>query len=126
MATKAEIRNRALRKLGVLEAGGTPTADEITDVEEAYDALYGYLESKDAVTWDSDESVPVEAETPMVRLLMAEIADEFGQEEGRYQRIIIEAYGPGGKHGIAGGALADLIEMAQGGYVSTVTEAEYY
>jgi len=46
MATKTQVRNRALRRLRVIEAGGTPSADEITDTELAYDELHAFLVTK--------------------------------------------------------------------------------
>jgi len=116
MATAAEIRNRALRKLGVLESGGTPTTDEQTDADAAYAALYAFLSEKHAVTWDSDESIPVKAENAVVKMLMAELADEFGSTEGQYQRLQAEA----------SIALDKLIWLAAGQYVPTQTEGTYF
>ena len=126
MATATEIRNRALRKLGVLRAGKSPTTQEATDADAIYTALYAWLEIHDAVTWDDDESIPNEAEIAVTKLMCAELADEFGVDEARYQRLQFEAYGPGGKHGPSDGAFADLLWLAQNKYVPTITEAVYY
>lgn len=127
MATKAEVRNKALRKLRVLEEGGTPSSEAITDVEEAFDEIYAYLARKNAVSWDSDENVPDEAVRPFVTILAAEMADDFGAEESRYRRLQTEAYGPDGdKENINGGAVATLIYLASNNYVPRPTAAEYY
>lgn len=128
MATKAQVRNKALKKLKALEEGEAPTNEVIADVEAAYDELYAFLATKNAVTWDSDEDIPDEAVRPIVSILSAEMADDFlgDSQEGRYQRLQIEAYGPGGKEKGNSGALMTLIALAQNDHVSTTIEAEYF
>lgn len=127
MATKAQIRNKALKKLRVLEEGESPTNEVIADVEAVYDQLYAFLTTKHAVTWDSDEEVPNEAVRPVVTLLAAEMADDFGVDENRYARLQIEAYGSlEGKEKSNGGALATLIALTQIEYVPVIVEADYF
>lgn len=121
MATKTQIRNRALRRLRVIEAGGTPTTDEITDTELAFDEVYQFLVSKQAVIWDSDEDVPAEAAQHFTTVLCAFIADEY-TDEARYQRLQIEAFGRSGSEG----ALGELIDLARADYVPVKGEALYY
>ena len=116
MPTKAEIRNKTLKRLRVLEEGETPTNEVIADVEEAYDELHAYLETKNATTWDSDEDIPDDATRSVVAMLAASLADEFIVDEQRYQRLQMEA----------GGALTRLIILAANDYIYCETEAEYY
>ena len=124
MPTKAEIRNRALRKVRVIGSGGTPSTDEITDTEDAYDQLHAFLETKDAVTWDSDEDIPDEAAYYVAVMLAANIADEH-VDEARYQRIQREAYGHPQDPSDTG-ALGQLVDLANSDYVPTVVTAEYF
>lgn len=124
MATAAEVRNKALRKVRVLEENDTPTTEMASDVDETYLELHAKLFEDNAVYWDSDEEVPTEAVLPIVKLLAAEIADEYGVDEARYQRLQIEAYGIAGTFNT--GAYGTLIDLANNNYVSTVTTAEYY
>ena len=124
MATKAQVRNKALKKLQVLEEGESPTNEVISDVEEVYDELHRYLLNRGAVFWDSDEEIPDECVRPMVVMLAAEMADDFGVNEQRYQRLQVEAYGIGGKENGSGGAFQSLMRMAHT-YVYKPTVAEY-
>lgn len=126
MATKAEVRNKALRKIGVLEAGKTADTDDATDVDATYDEIYAYLAQDKAVTWDSDEEVPNNAVRPMVAILAAEIADDFQVPEPKYQRLQVEAYGVGGREKGNGGAKFELQALAQHTYVPKSTTAEYF
>ena len=122
MATKTEVRNRVAVKLGIIESGGTPSADEITDIEAAYDELYAWLSTKDAVTWDDDEDIPNEAVYHFINLLAANLGDQF-TTEGEYQRMKVDAYGiPGATLGSFG----ELIDLAKQDYVSSPVEATYY
>ena len=116
MATKAEVRNKALKKLRVIAEGETPSSEIITDVEAAYDELHADLCTKDAITWDIDEDVPDEAVRSMVTVLASEVADDFAVDETRYQRLKFEA----------GQALNKLIYIASSDYISNETPAEYF
>ncbi|GEM_PF-2110481 len=122
MATKTQVRNRALRRLRVIEAGGTPSADEITDTELAYDELHAFLVTKEAVTWDSDEDVPEEAANHFTTMLCATIADEYASES-QYRRLQIEAFG---QENVSQGALGELIDLARSDYTPVPTPAVYY
>jgi len=122
MATKTQIRNRALRRFRVIEAGGTPTSDEITDTELAFDEVHAFLVTKQAVTWDSDEDVPAEAANHFTTILCAWIADEY-VSESQYQRLQAEAFGV---ENVSQGALGQLIDLARSDYVPITTEATYY
>lgn len=128
MATKAQVRNKALKKIKALEEGETPTNEVIADVEAVYDEIYAYLATDNAVTWDGDEDIPAEAVRPMVSILAAEIADQFlgDSQEARYQRLQVEAYGVGGREKGNGGAKLELQTIAQNDYISKPTPAEYF
>lgn len=124
MATKAEVRNKALRKIRVIESGQTPETDAATDVDATYDELHAYLSKENAAYWDLDEDIPDEAVPFVVVILASMIADEFAVEEMRSQRLHIRAFGLEGAPD--NGALGQLIELASNQYVSMPIEAEYF
>jgi len=86
--TKAEIRDRALRKLGRLALGQVAESNLAAEIEEAYDQVFDELKSENLVTWTS-ESVPNEFAEPVASLVA------FARSEGvpteRYQRIAVDA-----------------------------------
>ena len=120
MATATEVRNSALRKLGVIESGGTPSTDEATDVDAAYSQVYAYLATEKAVTWDSDEDVPDEATRFVTSVLCAWIADEFAP--ALFDAWQFRAFGPDGNSG----HLGKLRDLATADRVSVPTRAVYY
>ena len=116
MATKSQVRNKALKKIRVLEEGETPTNEVIADVESTYDDLHAYLGTENATTWDIDEEIPDEATRYVVTMLAFDIADDFGVDEIRYGRLKAER----------DLALAQLIELASSNYVSRTVAADYF
>ncbi len=125
MATKTQAGKKALEKLRVIEEDGTPSTDATNDIEAAYDELHPWLLSKSAVNWDVDEDIPDESVRSIVTILAATMADDFGVDEMRYQRLQIEAYGypdnPGGPC-----ALSTLIALVKNDYIPATIEANYY
>ena len=57
MATKADLRNRALKKIGALSIGQTTSAEDAADVETVIDNLLEWLVVKNASTWGNDETL---------------------------------------------------------------------
>jgi len=116
MATKAQVRNKALKKLRALEEGETPSNETIADVEGAYDELHAYLFEKNAVYWDSDEDIPTDAVKHVVAMIAANMADDFNVDEIRYQRLQVEG----------SNALDSLIELATPEHISRPITAEFF
>lgn len=83
--TKAECRNRALRKLGKLAIGQTAEAGIASDMEDAYDQIYARLENKGLVTWSSTASIPDEFVEDIVAIMAFERSE--GIPDSRYARI---------------------------------------
>jgi hypothetical protein len=108
----------------VLEAGQTVSSADATDVDAVYSALYANLVERGVITWGSSDEVPDEAERPMVALLAAEIADDFHVDEPQYSRLQQEAWGPDTAKRLS--AISQLYLLADPGYTSTQTEAEYF
>lgn len=90
MATKTDIRNKALKRLGVIGATQSATAEQAADLEAAYDEVYAELEAQDLAVWD-DATIPDEFVAPVVALVALARADEYGISNERYQRIAADA-----------------------------------
>ncbi len=124
MATKAQIRNKVLRKLKVLHANQSAPPDDATIVEDIYDEVYAYLSERNAVTWGSSDDIPAEAVQFVVRIVAYESADEYLSlmDESRYQRLKFEAYGSDDMSG----AFGELVRLSAVDYVPLESEADYY
>lgn len=86
--TIAEVRNRALYLLGMLQVGQSPQDADATRVEEAYGEVYADLKDCGLATWTSTGSVP-DALVPHVAALVAyECADDYGVSTARLQRVM--------------------------------------
>jgi len=62
MATKAEIRNMAARKVGVLGIGQSLSAQYTDIIDAAYDSLFHQLRKLGLNTWAYAAEVPTEIE----------------------------------------------------------------
>jgi hypothetical protein len=78
--TSAELRNRALRKLGKLALGATATGAMADDMDDAYNEVYAKLDNLGLVTWASTEDIPDEYCHDVVSLMAYERADGIPTE----------------------------------------------
>ena len=115
MATAAEIRNKAVKKLGVLATGQTLESEIAADLDEAYSEVYAALSAKNLTTWAEDEEVPPEYIGPVVALVAFARVDEYGVPNDRYQRIA----------GDVSRATAEIRELQESNVYKTPT-AMYY
>lgn len=78
MATPQQIVTRALRRLNVIPAGGTPSAE---DVDEGTEALTAMINSWENLNLSGDV-LPLDArfEQAVVALLAVRLAEEYGKE----------------------------------------------
>jgi len=83
--TKAECRNRALRKLGKLAIGQTAESQLADDMDDAYDQTYARLAEMGLVTWSSTDSVPDEFVEDIVSIMAFERSE--GVPDSRYMRL---------------------------------------
>lgn len=114
MATKTDIRNKALKRLGILGATQTATAEQAVDLEAAYDEVYAELEANDLAVWD-DETIPNEFVAPVVALVAQARLDEYSVSTERYQRIVADA----------SRAIPRIISAYQGEYSSEFKEVDF-
>ena len=86
--TKAQIRNRVLRKLGKLAHGQNAESAIAEDIEDAYDQVYAKLKKRGMATWLS-ASVPDEFVEDVVAITAFERAEGISGE--RYARVAGDA-----------------------------------
>lgn len=91
MATKTEIRNKALRMLGVLGAGRSASGPQAADIDAAYDEVYASLEELNLVEWASDADIPSQFVEPVVALVASSRVTEYNISEARSNRIMNKA-----------------------------------
>lgn len=116
---KTEIRNRALRRLGVLGWGGTPNTNVSNDMDQVYTEVYAALEEEGLTTWAVTAEVPDAYVPHMVNLCALQRASEHKVSPQRYEKLVLEA-GPNGER-----AMSSIRSLKATAYQST-TEVEYY
>lgn len=116
MATKAEIRDKAARKLGIKAIGQTLENPVSSDLDDAYTEVYAMLRGEDLVTWHSTAEVPDNLVWPVVALVAFSRVDEYNISGERYQRITAAA----------GAAEATIRRAIQDDYFTDESEAVYY
>ena len=91
MATLLSVKQKALRRLGVLGAGQTMSGDQDTQVTTAYNSIYDRLLAKDLVAWAKNSDVPDSFVESFVSILAFELANEYGVSDSRWQRLQLAA-----------------------------------
>lgn len=91
MATKAEIRDRALRKLGVLATGQTPDANAASLATTAYDEIHAELSSLGLAVWAATADCPEKLSEHVANLIAYRLVNDFSVSSERYQRIVADS-----------------------------------
>jgi len=91
MATKAEVKARALELLGIKMIGQSAQSQDDTRIGAAYDEVYEYLKTLGLATWASTDSVPTELVPHVVALVAMNPIDDYSVSNARYQRILLQA-----------------------------------
>ncbi len=113
--TTAEIRNKALRKLGLLRMGESARPEYAEDLDAAYGEVYAELEAEELPVWSSTAAVPKEYAAAMVALCAYHRLTDYNVPERRAQAIILDA-GPEGES-----AKNRIRKLKAGLYVPTTT-----
>lgn len=121
--TAAEIRNKALKKLGKFGTGTIPDSRKSDDLDQAYKEVYAQLSARHIVTWDLDEEIPDEFIHAVVALCADARKDEYSIPNDRYQRITLDARG--NNTVVNPGAIAN-IKTVQASNVYVQPTAEYF
>jgi hypothetical protein len=90
VATQAEVRKRALRKLGLASTSQAPTSDLDSDMQEAYTETYTMLERQSQTFWGESLDVPDEIANHLAALMAFTRANDYGIGTERYQRLAAE------------------------------------
>lgn len=85
--TKAQLRNRVLRELGVLAAGETATAEDAQVVEELIDTQHAMLARELFVDWTTS-TIPQNVYEPLAAIVAARGAGQFGVTGPRLQELL--------------------------------------
>ena len=88
--TPAALKKAVLKKLQITAAGDVDAADDIAIITEKYTGLHQMLLVAGLVIWSKTENVPGEAEQPIVAMLAALAASDFGIPEPRHSRLQLE------------------------------------
>lgn len=124
MATAEQIREKAIKKLGINGSSQTTSSSLQNDIDAAYAEVYAQLDTLGLATWDSDEEVPSEFVNPVKNLVAFQRVDEYSVPAERYSRIVRDAKGVTGDTKFPG-AVAEIREMQASNAYKT-PEAEYF
>lgn len=91
MATRAEIRDRVLRKLGVLATGQTADASAANIAETAYDEIHAELTEIGMAIWPIDDECPDRLSEHVSNLMAYRLVNDFSVSSERYQRIVADS-----------------------------------
>ena len=89
--TKAEIAEKVLQKLGVLESGEAVDSDDQTIVEDKYDSWYAVLAADDKVSWGSGDDIPNAAAASVVSIIANDCLTEFAIPQDKQMIIARDA-----------------------------------
>lgn len=91
MASEEEVRNGALRMLGIIDVGDDASATDDTYMTQKYNEVYAMLKEKGQAYWASGGTVP-DKFSPHVQALMAMFStDDYSISSERLQRIMTKA-----------------------------------
>lgn len=116
---KTEIRNRALRSLGVIGWGETPDTTISDDMDQAYTEVYARLEQANLTTWAESASVPDEVVEPVVLMCALARMVDHRVNANRKQELVSLGGAEGEK------AMARIRAQIRTPYQSD-SEVEYY
>lgn len=78
MKTRTNLIHRALRNLGVLPAGQTPSDEEYDSVDTIIDSIVDELTQRDVYFLQDADAIPDEAFLPLGHILASACRAEFG------------------------------------------------
>lgn len=81
--TPADLKTNALRHLKVVAAHQDASAEDFATIGVYYTGLHAMLLVKGLVSWGLTESIPEACAQPVISMLAAMAADEFGVPEPR-------------------------------------------
>lgn len=91
MASAAEIRNKAAKKLGLFGTGQTLRSQISADLDKAYEEVFAELDVQTIATWSFAGDVPEELVRSVVSLVAGARVDEYSVPAEKYARIVRES-----------------------------------
>lgn len=91
MATRAEVRKRALIKLGRASLSQTPESYLDADMVNAYNEVYRTLQEMDLVYWGQTSDVPDEVANHVATLMAWFRVNDYGVSAERHTRLAVDA-----------------------------------
>lgn len=88
--TPTDLKIATLRKLKVIASGELANSDDLALMTEKYEGLHAMLLEMSLVTWALTEDIPTKAEQPVIFMLAALSADDFGVPEPRASVLKVE------------------------------------
>lgn len=125
--TVNELKERVLIRLAVLAAGESAVADDTELVGTRYAAVHDMLITEGLVNWTPTDDIPDWAELPMIAMVAAVCAHEFGVIGQRFSEL--QQQGAFNLHPSQGGpSLAErqLRRQTAKTYVPHPASAEFY
>jgi len=113
--TAAEVRNRILRKLGVLAAGETASSEDAALVDTELADVHAELDGLSLVSWPLS-AVPGNLVAGYVNIVAEQVGAEFGISLGKLQEMGISR-----ERGIR-----HIRKQVSSGWSGEATEATYY
>lgn len=90
MATIAEIRKRALRRIKVLAIGQKPDPAYDLLASNAYVSVHSYYLNTGNINWAVEDDIPEEYEGPIVSLLAERLKGEFPLKQDLVQTLMAD------------------------------------
>lgn len=91
MATESQLKAKALKILGVLGVGVTPSGPKDADMQEAYNEVYAELDSINLVEWANGSDIPNKYVDTVANLMASKRVEVYPVSTERYQRIMSKA-----------------------------------
>ena len=91
MATTAQIAEKVLQKLNVVESGETVDSADQTIVTDKYASIYEVLAANDLVSWGSGDDIPTEAVTAVVSIVAEDCITEFSVRGDTAMKVMRDA-----------------------------------
>jgi hypothetical protein len=91
MATTAQLAEKVLQKLNVVESGETVDSADQTIVTDKYASIYELLAAEDLVSWGSGDDIPTEAVTSIVSIVAEDCITEFSVRGEAAMKVMADA-----------------------------------
>lgn len=88
--TPTDLKIATLKKLKVIASGESANSDDMALMGQKYTGLHAMLLERSMVIWALTEDIPEKAEQPLIMMLAALSADDFGVPEPRATRLKAE------------------------------------